>query len=585
MENKKNNYKNYNRSFWIIGFFAFLWFILRTGTNPKRLSYPCQQAVYPLASSWVIAILTLIGGSLFLKRFFNLSKLSLLFISVIWFSLALPGDQNASENTNTVVQPLPYWEVQNPVSKVFVMDNIPPTSGSLAAGDSTVPNTYLSDPAIDTMLIMLQKKNIYFYKTAQHPEGIIPSNSAVILKGNFQWTGRNTTSTDRIKGVIWKILNHPDGFTGEILVCDNTQDIGTGINHNDNNSEDTAQSIIDVVNTFHSKGYKVHALDWKNFWSVVVDEYSTGNYTDGYVYESATKISYPKFKSPSGLRYISARYGVWDSASSVYDSSKLCIISFPVLKAHSMAGSTIAVKNWIGLLTTAYSSQRYGGFTPMHNNYFFSTYALVARIMNVTFPKLSIIDAAWTARQGPNSTNYNQKTDILIASTDPVASSWYAAKFILTPIAVNPNATNPDYPGGAYRNTLTNWRNYLRDSANRPCTKDSAEISVYGRSILLYIEENNNDADGYQLFQNYPNPFNSVTSIKFKVASTGRSSQSIILKVYDILGREVTILMNEKLQPGAYKMNFDAGYLPSGIYFYKIFADEYNETKRMLLLK
>lgn len=161
MENKHN--KSYNLSFWIIGFLAFLWFVLRSGTNPKRLTYPCQQAVYPLASSWVIAILTLIGGSLILKKFFNLSKLSFLFIAVIWFSLAMPGDQSARENTNTIVQPLPYWEVQNPVSKVFVMDNIPLTSGSLVAGDSTVPNSYLSDPAIDTMLLMMQKKDIYFF--------------------------------------------------------------------------------------------------------------------------------------------------------------------------------------------------------------------------------------------------------------------------------------------------------------------------------------------------------------------------------------------------------------------------------------
>ncbi|MBL7128655.1 MAG: DUF362 domain-containing protein [Ignavibacteria bacterium] len=582
MKNKKNNLKYYSWSFWIIGFFALLWFILRTGTNPKRLSYPCQQAVYPLASSWVIAILTFIGGSLIFSRFINFSKLGLLIAAVIWFSLTLAGDQGARENTNTEIQSLPIWEVQNPVSRVFVMDNIPPTSGSLAAGDSTVPNAYLPDPAIDTMLLMMQKKNIYFYKTALHPDGIIDSNNAVILKGNFQWTSRNTTSTDRIKGVIWRILNHPDGFTGEILVCDNTQNIGTGINHGDNNSEDVDQSIIDVVNTFHSKGYKVHVLDWRSFWSVVVDEYSTGNYTDGYVYESSTKISYPKFKSPSGLRYISTRYGIWDSIASTYDSSKLCIIDYPVLKAHSIAGSTIAVKNWIGLLTTAYSSQRYGGTTPMHYTYFWGTYALVARIMNVTFPKLSIIDAAWTSRLGQSNLTYVQKTDMLVASTDPVASSWYAAKFILTPIAINPNATNPDYPGGTYRNTLTNWRNFLRDSANRPCTKDSAEISVYDRSVLTSIEgNNNNNIESYKVYQNYPNPFNPTTNIRYEIPRGG----FVKLVVFDALGKEVTTLVNEKLNAGSYEVDWDGTDYPSGVYFYKLITDGFVDVKKMVLVK
>src|SRR3970282_1994048 len=126
---------------------------------------------------------------------------------------------------------------------------------------------------------------------------------------------RNTTSADRIKGVIWKILNHPNGFTGEIMVCDNTQDIGTGINQQDNNSEDEQQSIIDVANTFHAKHYPVSCLDWRTYWDVVVNEYSYGNYASGYVYDTATKISYPKFKTPNN-RYVSLRYGIWDSASS-----------------------------------------------------------------------------------------------------------------------------------------------------------------------------------------------------------------------------------------------------------------------------
>ena len=52
---------------------------------------------------------------------------------------------------------LPTWEVQNPVSTIFVMDYIPPTAGSLAPGDSTVPDVYLVDPAIDTLLLLVRK--------------------------------------------------------------------------------------------------------------------------------------------------------------------------------------------------------------------------------------------------------------------------------------------------------------------------------------------------------------------------------------------------------------------------------------------
>ncbi|MCP4631496.1 MAG: DUF362 domain-containing protein [candidate division Zixibacteria bacterium] len=465
--------------YWIVGFAAFIWILMRSGLNPKRITYPCQRAALPLAANWVLAIIAFTGGSLFLRKFVKLTAAPLIIVGLIWFVGSIP---DLSRGDVKDIASLPIWEVDNPVSVVCVMDSVPPTSGSLAPGDSTVPDAYLSDPAIDTLLAMLETQGVYLLETSTHPDGIVDEDEVVIIKGNFQWTSRNTTSTDRIKGLIWQILRHPDGFSGEIIVCDNTQEIGTGINQNDNNSEDTEQSIVDVVNTFYDKGYPVYRLDWNYIWDVVADEYMMGDYNDGYVYEPATKISYPKFQTPE--HYISLHYGIWDSISSSYDPSDLCIIDFPVLKAHSMAGATIAVKNWIGTLTTAYAGDRYGGWDEMHYDYLFSSYALVSRVMEVTYPELTIIDAAWTTTFGPHNLTWIEETNILLASTDPVASSWYAAKFILTPIARYPGQTNPDIPYNKYGSSLGNWTDYLRNTAGLPCTMDSTEISVYDRSIL-----------------------------------------------------------------------------------------------------
>jgi len=482
------------------------------------------------------------------------------------------------------IDPLPTWEVQNPISTVFVLDSIPPTAGSLAAGDSTVPNEWLVDPAIDTLLLMMQTEDIYFHKSVSHPSGIVGSNDVVLLKGNFQWTNRNTTSTDRIKGVIWQILNHPEGFYGEIIICDNTQNFGTGINHNDNNSEDPEQSIIDVVNTFVSKGYPVSYRDWANVWSVVAQEYSLGDYNDGFVYESNSKISYPKFTSPSGNYNISLKYGIWDSTSSTYNLERLCIIDFPVLKAHSWAGATIAVKNWIGVLTTAYSNERYGGSTSMHNNYFFGPYALVAKVIGVTFPKLTIVDAAWTSASGPNNLNDTVHTKILLGSTDPCAVSWYSAKYILTPIAIDPNNTDPDRQGSNYRNNLQSWTNCLRDSGFS-CTMDSSNMSVYNRDVLSVTSYHNDIKHQFpvdiRLDQNYPNPFNSTTVIKYQVLEAG----FVTLKVYNVLGSEIETLVDEEQPSGSYEVRFEANDLPSGDYFYKLKIGSFIETKKMILLK
>ncbi len=566
--------------YWIVGFFAFLWILLRTGTNPKRITYPCQKAAFPVAISWLLTLIAFFGGSLFFKKLAKFSKTAILLIGIIWFTGVSPERPRANV---TSIEPLPVWKVDHPISTVFVMDRIPPTTGSLSAGNASVPDKNLSDPAIDTLFAMMETQHIHLFRTTIHPSGIVGADNIVIIKGNFQWTGQNTTSTDRIKGLIWQILHHPDGFSGEILICDNTQDIGTGINENDNNSEDPDQSIVDVVNTFYAKGYSVYCLDWKSIWSAVTSEYADGDYDDGYVYESSTKISYPKFRSPSKNYYISMRYGIWDSVSTVYNSSRLCIIDFPVLKAHSMAGTTIAVKNWIGTLTTAYANQRYGDWSSMHHSYLFGNYALVARVMAVTFPALTIVDATWTTTYGPTNLDWIENTRTLVASTDPVASSWYASKFILTPIARYPNTTNPDLPESAYHNNLNSWTTYLQNSGFA-CTKDSSQISVYDRKVLTSIEDHQKVPviGNFRLDQNYPNPFNPVTSIRYSIPKTCR----VTVRIFNTLGQEVSEpLVDMQQKPGTYEVHWNAYEHPSGIYFYSIQAGNWRSVKRMLLLK
>jgi hypothetical protein len=91
----------------------------------------------------------------------------------------------------------------------------------------------------------------------------------------------------------------------------------------------------------------------------------------------------------------------------------------------------------------------------------------------------------------------------------------------------------------------------------------------------------------FSLAQNYPNPFNPTTKIKFSIPaalSTGEGS-GVRLLVYDILGREVATLVNSKLKPGTYEVDFDGSNYASGIYFYKLVFGEYNETKKMVILK
>ncbi len=87
--------------------------------------------------------------------------------------------------------------------------------------------------------------------------------------------------------------------------------------------------------------------------------------------------------------------------------------------------------------------------------------------------------------------------------------------------------------------------------------------------------------DGYNLAQNYPNPFNPVTTIQYSIPQRS----NVTFKVYDILGKEVTTLVNEEKERGVYSITFDAANLASGIYIYQIQAGTFSQVKKMILLR
>ncbi|MCO6473505.1 MAG: T9SS type A sorting domain-containing protein, partial [Melioribacteraceae bacterium] len=92
----------------------------------------------------------------------------------------------------------------------------------------------------------------------------------------------------------------------------------------------------------------------------------------------------------------------------------------------------------------------------------------------------------------------------------------------------------------------------------------------------------------FALSQNYPNPFNPTTTIKFAVPGAETTRNLFIqttLKVYDILGREVATLVNKNLTPGNYEVEFNAEGLSSGVYYYRLEAGSYSNTKKMILLR
>ncbi len=105
--------------------------------------------------------------------------------------------------------------------------------------------------------------------------------------------------------------------------------------------------------------------------------------------------------------------------------------------------------------------------------------------------------------------------------------------------------------------------------------------------VLIGVEDNkNNLPKKFNLSQNYPNPFNPTTIINYSIPENiNMDLNNVTIKIYDVLGREVSTLLNEIKQPGNYQIEFDASNLPSGVYYYRLQASEFVQTKKMLLLK
>jgi hypothetical protein len=103
-----------------------------------------------------------------------------------------------------------------------------------------------------------------------------------------------------------------------------------------------------------------------------------------------------------------------------------------------------------------------------------------------------------------------------------------------------------------------------------------------GNNYISGVDEANSEMiHSYHLYQNYPNPFNPSTRIDYQLSA----SALVVLKVFDIRGREIQTLVNERQNAGNRSVRFNAADLPGGVYFYKIEVGSYRNTKKFLLLK
>ncbi len=305
-----------------------------------------------------------------------------------------------------------------------------------------------SHAGVEALLDLMAGRRLPFYRlsgasSSPRTPGLISADDVVLLKVNAQWKCRGCTNSDVVRGLIHRILDHPEGFRGEIVILDNGQ--GRGSLACDNpvygdslvqaNAADTSHSFLYLVDhVFRDRRVSALLLDPIRFTFIGGDDHET----DGY--RRLDNISYPCFTTPGGRR-VELREGIWTGAGY---GQNLKIINIPVLKHHDTGGSeiTASLKHTYGLLSIE------DGVDGEYRHYAGLGETAGKMMALVRPPVLNIIDAIWVSYQSldgrPAEATWQANT--LIASQDPVALDYWAAKHILFPIDQNPRH-HPDHEG------------------------------------------------------------------------------------------------------------------------------------------
>jgi uncharacterized protein (DUF362 family) len=359
--------------------------------------------------------------------------------------------------------------------------------------DCPLPDGRMEHKGVDTLLDLLADHQINFYQTASShpwggPEGIIAVDDVVIIKVNCQWKCRGTTNTDVLQGLIYRILQHPDGFNGEVVIFENGQGRGgfDGLTQGGSaysswqeiedeifvNAEDENQLTVDylVQTVFKNDPVSSYLLDAVR--SIFID--NSDHISDGY--RRIADVSYPCFTSSAGNR-IELREGIWNGSGF---SSNLKFINMPVFKHHGGTGITGTLKNTYGILSMSDGQSGIRHYS-QSGTQCGKMYSLVRA------PDLNVLDCIWVSpdslRGYPEQTTY--RADVLLAGVDPVALDYHASKEILLPLGgSHADEHDPDHFSGLI-NHLEGARDAINDNGGiegEPARMGDENIEVIAAS-------------------------------------------------------------------------------------------------------
>ena len=339
---------------------------------------------------------------------------------------------------------------------------------------------------LDALLSLMSDNGLKLYQTdgvsdIGGPDGWIDKDDVVLIKVNAQWKCRGCTNSDVIRGLIQRILEHPDGFDGEIVLFENGQNLGSmncDVMHEGTypagvhaNAENETHSFSHLVNTvFADERVSMYLLDpiWETFIS------SDDHLTDGY--RKLTNVSYPCFTTAKGNR-VELKEGIWNDTGY---SDNLKLINVPVFKHHGGCGITGALKHSYGVLSMSDGKKDERHYDKLGQH-------CAEMITLVRTPVINILDCIWVTQVGlagyppENTTRLNQ----LLASVDPLALDYWASKYLLYPIDSNLEHHPDRFPG--LRDSLIQSQEVINSSGGingHEVTMDESRINCISQRYV-----------------------------------------------------------------------------------------------------
>lgn len=335
---------------------------------------------------------------------------------------------------------------------------------------------------LDALLNLMANHGLKFYRTDKDMDlggrdGVTDKSDVVLIKVNAQWKYRGCTNSDVVRGLIQRVLAHPDGFDGEIVLFENGQGKGsldcdtmcggrypdTGVHANAEEESHSFSYLVDAV--FDDSRVSKYLLDPIRETFISKEDHST----DGY--RKLFNVSYPCFTTAKGNR-IELKEGIWNSES--YDQN-LKVINIPVLKHHDGCGITGALKSFYGVLSMADGKEGERHYEKLGQH-------CGKMMVKVRAPVINILDCIWVTQVAwagypPENTT---RRDQLLASIDPVALDYWASKHLLYPIDNN-DEHHPD-KFAVLRNHLTQAKDVINSEGGingHKVTLNESDINVH----------------------------------------------------------------------------------------------------------